>query len=74
MKYVDVPLAGGNIQIDTRQRTVDLVLAIEDGSRTVRLSLYGVNADYAVRRIAGALPTMQQNVLEQFTEWVEESR
>ena len=72
MKYIEVPLSGGSVQVDVRTRTVDLVLGLEDGSRTVRLSLYGANADVVVRKVAGALPAMQQDVLEEFTEWVKE--
>ena len=72
MKYVEVPLAGGSVLIDVRNRSVDLVLCVEDGSRTVRVSLYGVTADHLVRKVAGALPAMRQDVLEEFTEWVRE--
>ena len=72
MRYIQVPVAGGEIQINVRNRTVDLVLALEDGSHTVRYVLYGYTADALVRRIAVTLPAMQQNVLEQFTKWVEE--
>ena len=72
VKYTRVPLEGGEIQIDLRQRTVDLVLAVEDGSRVVRMMLLGSNADCMVRKIATALPVMQQDVLEQFTEWIKE--
>lgn len=72
MRYLQVPVAGGEVQINVRTRTVDLILAVEDGSRTVRMTLYGTNADYLVRKIAGELPAMQQNVLEQFTRWIED--
>jgi len=72
MKYIEIPLAGGGVLVDTRNRSVDLVLAVEDGSRTVRVSLYGVAADCVVRKVAGALPAMRQDVLEEFTEWVRE--
>lgn len=69
MKYVQVPVIGGEIQIDTRGHTVDLVLAIEDGSRTMRVSLVGIMADHVVEKVVHSLASVRQDVLEELTCW-----
>lgn len=71
MKRVEVPVAGGTVYIDTRNKTVDMVLALEDGSRTVHFYLTRESADLAVGAIAHALPSVTQGVLDELSNWVE---
>lgn len=71
MKHIEVPLAGGTVYIDTRNHTVDLVLAVEDGSRTVHFYLVGDSADRTVAGIVAALTSVTQGVLDELSNWVE---
>lgn len=69
MKYVQVPIQGGEIKIDTRMRTVSLVLAVEDGSRTVRVRLSGASSDQLVRHLVKSLHLVTTDALEELMAW-----
>lgn len=71
MRRVEVPIAGGTVYIDVRNRTVDLVLAVEDGSRTAHFKLVDEAADQAVGEVVCALTSVTQGVLDELAKWVE---